>query len=69
MKTRLLCKSFLVTGINSNLTDADDHTIWLDTYIEMIFDDEEDVFHGFAAKDGASTTNINEVLMEYYDSY
>ena len=41
-KPDLLCKSFLVVGINSNFSCADDDMIWLEIDIEMIFSGEHD---------------------------
>ena len=49
-----MCKSFLVTGINSNLNGADDHAIWLETDIKNIFDDEDN-------DNNAATDNINKL--------
>ena len=51
-KSDLVHRSFLAMGNNRNLTDANDHMIWLETDIAMIFDDEDDneVFNSFTAK-------------------
>ena len=65
-KPKLLYKSFLVTGINSNLNGTDDQMIGLEIDIKMMFNAEHDdkVFHGFTAQDiSAATPNINKLQM------
>ena len=62
-KPELVCKSFMVTCMSSNLRHADDHIILLETDIKMIFNYDE-VLHSFVAKDTtAGTANINKLLM------
>ena len=58
-KPEFVRKSFLVTGINTNLNGADDHMVRSETYIKQIFDDDDDddeVFLGFTAEDIAIAT-------------
>ena len=69
-----MLKSFLVLGINSNLSDANYHIVLLETDLKTIFNNEDDVvevFHSFAVKDiaAATTANINQLIVELYDSY
>ena len=50
--------------MNSNLKDANDHMILLETDIKTIFDIDDEVFHGFTAQGiTAATANINQLLI------
>ena len=51
---------FLFKSIKSNSNAADDHMMWLETEIKMIFNYENDVefIHRFTAKDKATTSDV-----------
>ena len=58
-------KSFLVGDINNTFSGADDDWIRSKTDIETIFEENDEVFHGFALKGiAAATANRNTLLME-----
>ena len=51
-KLDLVCKLFIVKGINTSLNGADDHMVQSDMDTEHIFDDDE-IFEGFTTEDFA----------------
>ena len=52
-------KTFIVTEINRNLNGDNDHTIQLETDIEMLFNDEVLTAHDITA----AKANINKLLI------
>ena len=64
---KLVHKSFLATGLNSNLNDADQQWLQMQIKIRKLFSDEysDGVFQGITVNViAAAVENINTLLME-----